>query len=717
MAQNPAKKPTTEQFRAVLSDKFTMPLTLQRADPAVESTAAVDPDAFRARVRMASDAPIVRVYPFANVTEQLKMDDGAVDLSAFESGHAKLLWGHDGQLRALGSISQPKIVADGGIRYLEAEICIPRGDRDDVIKDIVNGTMSNVSIGWALNDRNDVEITEGNGDDSYDVMVTFNRWRPVECSIVNKPADWGVGFGRAAGGELPEIYKNLFKETQRMGTSSAAAAPAAPAPAAPAPAAAAPAPAAPAAAAAPVNTVQHPPADHLRDEQILQQFCGQSMWFLDNAPTLNRNLSPQQVETLRVMAKDEINPVGERGMMQQYMNFQAEASAAVAPQTTRQHHAPPGAAPMLNFGAGAGVDIGLIAQQRHFGRTVDGLNGEYLQEFRQRGDQCPESIDPHREIPFELFARDPRLPAWLVRHGVQMPAMQRDFTVGATPSGPAHPIFDPMLFIPALASMYPFFSQITILPMRTQNLIGVVETGTPTVTTTNETGAFVTTTKPTYSNREWKWRTFLGKGVFSRRFLDQTDAIFERIMSLLADSIFREIDKQLLVGTSGGAGLTGVLHYSGVPTYAVGSHGDDINLKMLVDLMVLALTNNAPLAGMQYITNPTGEGSIQKTPRFTNSTGGISDALSSGDKINNYPKLIDNNIPANYTKGTGTGLSPVIFGSPRTVRMVPFSGVEVQVDPFTKGDNQQVILRVRFCADAHADHVDAFALAPYGKAA
>lgn len=141
------------------------------------------------RLSFSSEEPYERWWG----VEVLSHSDGAVDLTRLNSiGCA--LFNHDRD-KVIGKVVRAWVENQRG----EAEIEFDNDEFSALIKEKVdNGTLKGVSVGYVVNDWEDVE----EGKTSADGQITgpcsiATRWEPLEISIVSVPADATVGVGRS----------------------------------------------------------------------------------------------------------------------------------------------------------------------------------------------------------------------------------------------------------------------------------------------------------------------------------------------------------------------------------------------------------------------------------------------------------------------------------------------------------------------------------------
>jgi HK97 family phage major capsid protein len=147
---------------------------------------------------LSSEFPVMRF----DGKEVLSHDPAAVDLSR---APLPLICSHNDKSLPVGIVEGLR-VADGKLKG----VLRFSGTQDDLWKDVEDGIIRNLSIGYIIQQRKRTK-------DGY--MAT--KWQPYECSIVAAPADPSVGIGRNFNAvkqkELNTMDRNdLLKEKKRV---------------------------------------------------------------------------------------------------------------------------------------------------------------------------------------------------------------------------------------------------------------------------------------------------------------------------------------------------------------------------------------------------------------------------------------------------------------------------------------------------------------------
>lgn len=173
--------------------------------------------AISSRVRANDDGsytfPLSSEQPYRRYDgdEILVHEPGAVDLTFLRSGSAPLLDSHD---RRSGLSAQLGVITDAWLEGRRLYVTVKfsnRSDAQDIRRDVDDGIITNVSVGYDIH-----EYVRDEDSESYRVT----KWTPKEASFVSIPADETVGMGRSA----TEMEGQMTTKTQETNPSPAASA-------------------------------------------------------------------------------------------------------------------------------------------------------------------------------------------------------------------------------------------------------------------------------------------------------------------------------------------------------------------------------------------------------------------------------------------------------------------------------------------------------------
>jgi hypothetical protein len=161
------------------------------------------------RVSVSSETPVLRSSFFREPwVEILGHKRGEVNLDRLNNG-AAVLYNHSRE-RAdrIGVVESAKIVN----HRVEAVLRLSkREDVNDIWQDIRDGILTNISVGYTIDERK-LDRESGTGEpDEYRIT----SWTPHEVSFVDIPADPSIGVGRNHDGELAYRVVDLNEDEPR----------------------------------------------------------------------------------------------------------------------------------------------------------------------------------------------------------------------------------------------------------------------------------------------------------------------------------------------------------------------------------------------------------------------------------------------------------------------------------------------------------------------
>ncbi len=173
----------------------------------VRAQRASDAEPAKYPLTIATDQPVRRDGWFGWYYEVLGHNAGEVDTDRLQNGIA-LLVNHDPDQRA-GRIENGKVGAgktSGEARFATTDFA------RSVQQEVDDGTLTDMSVGYLVNEYNRVADVNPDDDEDEDYLGTYRavRWEPVEGSLVAIPADPGSGVGRNLDPEKVPQYPVRF---------------------------------------------------------------------------------------------------------------------------------------------------------------------------------------------------------------------------------------------------------------------------------------------------------------------------------------------------------------------------------------------------------------------------------------------------------------------------------------------------------------------------
>ena len=178
--------------------------------------------------------------------------------------------------------------------------------------------------------------------------------------------------------------------------------------------------------------------------------------------------------------------------------------------------------------------------------------------------------------------------------------------------------------------------------------------------------------------------------VVTKDLLRQTSFDVEQdLLNKIADAHASLLESAAITGTGTNNEPTGILNTNGIGSVAIGTNGGAITWKSVVDLETAINSNNANRGNMAYMTNAKVWGALKTTEKAANSGRFIMEDNAEG-RVNGYPIDYTNLVPSDLAKGSGTGLSALVFGNFKDLYIGMWGGLDIVVDPFTSKKSAEI---------------------------
>ncbi|MCW8308391.1 phage major capsid protein [Acidiphilium sp. PA] len=212
-------------------------------------------------------------------------------------------------------------------------------------------------------------------------------------------------------------------------------------------------------------------------------------------------------------------------------------------------------------------------------------------------------------------------------------------------------------------------------------------------------------------------KTVAGYAQATRQFIVSISPEAEAfLMRDLARGVAQAIDIAAIAGTGSNGQPLGILGTSGIGTVALGTNGGPITLAALEALEETVTAANVDTDDMAYLTTPAivkeMRGLVDSANRpvwsyFPDPTGKPGRAPGA---LNGLPVARSTNVPSGLTKGTGTGLSAVLFGNWPDLLIGEWGVIELATNPYGAGFSSGGLeLRVMATVDIAPRHPVSFA--------
>ena len=176
------------------------------------------------------------------------------------------------------------------------------------------------------------------------------------------------------------------------------------------------------------------------------------------------------------------------------------------------------------------------------------------------------------------------------------------------------------------------------------------------------------------------------------------------------------IDLAALSGSGSAAQPRGIANQAGVGSVVGGTNGAAISIDHLIAMETSVMAANAPENGLAYLANARTVGALKTlkstTGQYLWSASPIGQRSGTPGEINGYPVARSNQARSNLTKGTGTNLSEVFFGSWPELLIGEWGVLEIQPNPYAPSVAAQggIELRALQSIDLGVRHAQSFAV-------
>jgi HK97 family phage major capsid protein/HK97 family phage prohead protease len=572
----------------------------------------------------------------------------AVDLSRLNDG-APLLYNHDpGQL--IGVIERAWV--EDGRGYATA-----RFSQNDlgkqVMRDVQDGIMRNVSVGYRILEMN----SDGEGTDNN--TFTATRWMPYEISAVSIPADNSVGIGRTEDGNNETEVSIPDAPVQEAAVSTPT----------------------------PTREIKMSEIniDSERKEAAAAERSRISSITAWGEKFGQSDLARQLVESGRSITEAQSAFLEKLGAKQEPI----EQSANLELNTK---------------------------EQREYS-IVRAINASMSGNWSEAGLE--------RELSSEIERQTGRATSgFFMPNNLQMRA---PYAVGA--SGTGGSLVATSLLAQSFIDVLRNNALIMSLgPTMLSGLVGNVSL--PRATAATQTywvaeASSITEAEATFDTVTLSPKQIGARSQYSRLALQQTTPDIEMVVrNDLAKVIALGIDLAAINGSGSSGQPTGILNTSGIGSVAMGTNGAALTnsstsstsgLDQLIDLESKLDTANALNGTLSYLTNAKVVAALKKLKSaygeyLWTAADGVTTNGTPG-AVNGYNVARSNQVPSNLTKGSGTGLSALVFGDFSSLLIGMWGpGVEILPNPYGSGYNAgSVDIRAMATVDIAVKHAQSFA--------
>lgn len=301
------------------------------------------------------------------------------------------------------------------------------------------------------------------------------------------------------------------------------------------------------------------------------------------------------------------------------------------------------------------------------------------------------------------------LPAFLMSKRTS--ADKRDITATTTTTGGYTVQTDLMGLIPFLDP------RLTVLDMGATYLPGMVgnvdfprnDAAATAVWASSENTASTETT-PTFDKLSLSPKRITAFTDVSKQNLLQTSIAMENfVRERLNRAAMSLLETACISGTGSSGQPTGLLTVSGTNDITIGTNGGPLTWALVVQFETEAATDNADLGNLGYLFTPGVAGVLKTTKRDVAGNGFIWEGPNVGAMVNGYKAMATNYLPSTLTKGSSSGVChAAIFGNWSELMIAQWGGIDLMINPYTKGKEALVEVILHAWYDLGVRHAVSF---------
>lgn len=182
------------------------------------------------------------------------------------------------------------------------------------------------------------------------------------------------------------------------------------------------------------------------------------------------------------------------------------------------------------------------------------------------------------------------------------------------------------------------------------------------------------------------------------------EAMVRRELALARDT---KLDATIINGSGTGNEPIGILNIAGIGSVVGDTNGAAPTWENIVALNAAVASNNANMGSLGYLINPATKAKLQTTKKDAGS--GIFIMGEINDQLAGYRAGVTTQVPSNLTKGTGTGLSAIIYANFNSFLLGTWGGMSILVNPYTSAKEAMTEVVVHSYHDTNYEHAESFA--------
>ena len=346
----------------------------------------------------------------------------------------------------------------------------------------------------------------------------------------------------------------------------------------------------------------------------------------------------------------------------------------------------------------------LEAAQQAISRT--GLTGIYAEmdteaKRQMKSSGLPDSGSGNLSIPDFLM--------WGKNKGEKRE--KRDITAGTTTTGGYTiqtdlggliPFLDPNLAVRQMGATY--------LTGLTGNVAFPRNDAAATAVWASSENVASTETTPTFDQVTLSPKRITAFTDVSKQNLVQTSIAMENfVRERLNFAVMKLLDYGALQGDGLSGAVTGLFSVSGTNDITIGTDGGALDWSLIVQFETETATDNALMDSLGYLTTPGVAGALKTLKRDVAGNGFIWEGSNTASTVNGYRAMRTTQMPSTLTKGSSSGtLHGMIFGNWAELLIGQWGGIDLLVNPYTKGKEALIEFIINAWFDVDVRHAASF---------
>lgn len=222
-----------------------------------------------------------------------------------------------------------------------------------------------------------------------------------------------------------------------------------------------------------------------------------------------------------------------------------------------------------------------------------------------------------------------------------------------------------------------------------------------------------TETSPTFDKLSMNPERLTAFSDVSKQVLRQSSIDMENfVRQRLTFAVRKAIDLAAINGSGSSDQPLGILNTSGVNDITIATDGGPLTWALTVQFETETATDNADFGRLGYLTTPGVAGKLKTTEKASSTAQYIwvGNNGNSGE-INGYRARVSTQVPSTLSKGASSGiLHAMIFGNWEELMIGQWGGIDLLVNPYTKGKEALVEIIVNSWWDVAVRHAASFCI-------